>query len=40
MEGTRQQLTLLEKTAKGVRRKILADVLYVTLRGRYGVGSD
>ena len=39
-EGTRQQLTLLEKTAKGVRRKILADVLYVTLRGRYGVGSD
>jgi protein-L-isoaspartate(D-aspartate) O-methyltransferase len=39
-EGERQQLTLLEKTAKGVRRKILADVLYVTLRGRYGVGSD
>lgn len=40
MEGTRQRLTLLEKTADGVRRKILADVLYVSLRGRYGVGSD
>ena len=40
MEGTRQRLTLLEKTADGVRGKILADVLYVSLRGRYGVGSD
>ena len=34
MEGTRQRLTLLEKTVDGVRRKILADVLYVSLRGR------
>jgi protein-L-isoaspartate(D-aspartate) O-methyltransferase len=40
MEGTRQRLTLLEKTVDGVRREILADVLYVSLRGRYGVGSD
>jgi protein-L-isoaspartate(D-aspartate) O-methyltransferase len=40
LEGTRQRLTLLEKTADGVRREILADVLYVSLRGRYGVGSD
>jgi hypothetical protein len=40
MEGRRQRLTLLEKTVDGVRRKILADVLYVSLRGRYGVGSD
>jgi protein-L-isoaspartate(D-aspartate) O-methyltransferase len=40
LEGTRQRLTLLEKTANGVQRKILADVLYVSLRGRYGVGSD
>jgi protein-L-isoaspartate(D-aspartate) O-methyltransferase len=40
MEGTRQRLTLLEKTADGVRRTILADVLYVSLRGRYGVGGD
>jgi protein-L-isoaspartate(D-aspartate) O-methyltransferase len=40
LEGAHQRLTLLEKTAHGVRRKILADVLYVSLRGRYGVGSD
>jgi len=35
-EGTRQRLTLLEKTVHGVRREILTDVLYVSLRGRYG----
>ena len=40
LEGTRQRLTLLEKTADGVRRTILTDVLYVSLRGRYGAGSD
>ena len=40
LEGTRQRLTLLEKTAHGVRRTILADVLYVSLRGRYGAGTD
>jgi protein-L-isoaspartate(D-aspartate) O-methyltransferase len=40
LEGTRQRLTLLEKTADDVRRTILTDVLYVSLRGRYGVGSD
>jgi len=39
IEGTRQRLTLLEKTAHAVRRTILADVLYVSLRGRYGAGS-
>jgi protein-L-isoaspartate(D-aspartate) O-methyltransferase len=39
IEGTRQRLTLLEKTVDRVRRTILADVLYVSLRGRYGVGS-
>jgi protein-L-isoaspartate(D-aspartate) O-methyltransferase len=38
--GARQRLTLLEKTPDGVRRKILTHVLYVSLRGRYGVGSD
>jgi protein-L-isoaspartate(D-aspartate) O-methyltransferase len=38
LEGTRQRLTLLDKTVGGVRRKILTDVLYVSLRGRYGVG--
>jgi protein-L-isoaspartate(D-aspartate) O-methyltransferase len=40
IEGTRQRLTLLEKTVDGVRRKSLADVLYVSLQGRYGVRSD
>ena len=40
VEGTRQRLTLLEKTADGIRRKSLADVLYVSLQGRYGARSD
>ena len=40
IEGTRQRLTLLEKTGDGIRRSILADVLYVSLQGRYGVASD
>ena len=35
-EGTRQRLTLLEKTPHGVRSEVLTDVLYVSLRGRYG----
>jgi protein-L-isoaspartate O-methyltransferase len=39
LDGTHQRLTLLEKTARGVRHKILTDVLYVSLRGPYGVGS-
>jgi protein-L-isoaspartate(D-aspartate) O-methyltransferase len=39
-EGRRQRLTLLEKTAEGVRRRIVTDVLYVSLRGRHGVQSD
>jgi protein-L-isoaspartate(D-aspartate) O-methyltransferase len=40
LEDTRQRLTVLEKTAHGVRRTILTDVLYVSLRGRYGAGSQ
>jgi protein-L-isoaspartate(D-aspartate) O-methyltransferase len=40
MEGARQRLTLLEKTVDGLRRDIVTDVLYVSLRGRYGVRSD
>jgi protein-L-isoaspartate O-methyltransferase len=40
LEGRRQRLTLLEKTVDGVGRRILADVLYVSLRGRYGIDSD
>jgi protein-L-isoaspartate(D-aspartate) O-methyltransferase len=39
VEGTRQRLTLLDKTADGVRRTSLANVLYVSLQGRYGVGG-
>jgi hypothetical protein len=33
-------LPLLEKTVDGVRRTIVSDVLYVPLRGRYGLSSD
>src|ERR671911_297761 len=40
LERTRQRLTVLEKTVDGVRRKRLADVLYVSLQGRYGVRTD
>jgi protein-L-isoaspartate(D-aspartate) O-methyltransferase len=36
-DGTRQRLTLLETTPDGVRSEVLTDVLYVSLRGRYGV---
>lgn len=39
IEGTRQRLTLLNKTAGGVGRKVLTDVLYLSLQGRYGVRS-
>jgi protein-L-isoaspartate(D-aspartate) O-methyltransferase len=37
LEGARQRLTLLEKSVDRVERRLLADVLYVSLRGRYGV---
>jgi protein-L-isoaspartate(D-aspartate) O-methyltransferase len=40
IEGTHQRLTLVEKTADRDPRTILADVLYVSLRGRHGVSSD
>jgi protein-L-isoaspartate(D-aspartate) O-methyltransferase len=39
-DGARQRLTVLEKTADGDRRTTVADVLYVSLRGRYGVATD
>jgi protein-L-isoaspartate(D-aspartate) O-methyltransferase len=39
-QAMRQLLTLLEKTPGGVRREVLTAVLYVSLRGRYGVGTD
>src|SRR5215216_453709 len=40
IDPTRQRLTLLEKTVDGAWRTRLADVLYVSLQGRYGVGND
>jgi protein-L-isoaspartate O-methyltransferase len=40
IEGTRQRLTLVEKTVYGVWRKRLADVLYVSLQGRSGVRGE
>jgi protein-L-isoaspartate(D-aspartate) O-methyltransferase len=40
IDGTRQRLTLLEKTVDGIRPTVIADVLYVSLRGRYGIGSN
>lgn len=40
LKGTGQRLTLLEKSASGVRRTNLANVLYVSLQGRYGVGGE
>lgn len=38
LEGDRQVLTLVEKVPGGTRRRSICDVLYVQLRGRYGVG--
>ena len=40
LDRRRQRLTLLERTAEGILSTIIADVLYVSLQGRYGVGSD
>jgi hypothetical protein len=31
-----QQLRLLEKTAQGIRTRVICEVLYVPLRGAYG----
>jgi protein-L-isoaspartate(D-aspartate) O-methyltransferase len=40
IEGTRQRLTLQEQAVDGARRRVLADVLYVSLEGRYSARSD
>jgi protein-L-isoaspartate(D-aspartate) O-methyltransferase len=40
IDGTRQRLTLREKTVDGIRHTGIADVLYVSLQGRCGVGSQ
>jgi protein-L-isoaspartate(D-aspartate) O-methyltransferase len=36
IERGAQNLVLLKKTEEGVRREIICEVLYVSLRGRYG----
>jgi protein-L-isoaspartate(D-aspartate) O-methyltransferase len=40
IDHTRQRLTLFGKNVDGAWRKSLADVLYVSLQGQYGVGND
>jgi len=35
-----QNLVLLEKIQKGISRKVICQVLYVSLRGIYGAGED
>jgi len=39
LEHGRQRLTLATRTQEGLSRRVICDVLYVPLRGRYGVGS-
>lgn len=39
VEGRIQELVLLEKSDKGVKQKVICRVLYVSLRGRYGMGE-
>ncbi len=39
LEHGRQRLTLATKIPEGVQQRIICDVLYVPLRGRYGFGS-
>ena len=36
LEGSRQNLVLLEKSTKGIQRRVVCEVLYVSLRGVYG----
>lgn len=38
-EGGIQKLVLLEKTEKGLRREVICEVLYLSLRGRHRGGS-
>src|SRR3989304_5249611 len=35
-----QNLVLLEKSEKGIIRKVICEVLYIPLRGRYGVSEE
>jgi hypothetical protein len=36
----RQDLVVFQKFATGVRREVVCEVLYVSLRGQYGVPQD
>lgn len=38
-QGT-QDLILLEKSRKDIKRRVICEVLYVSLKGRYGVGGE
>lgn len=38
-QGT-QDLILLEKNGKDIKRRVICEVLYVSLRGRYGIGGE
>jgi protein-L-isoaspartate(D-aspartate) O-methyltransferase len=40
LEAGTQKLVVLEKNATGITRRHICQVLYVNLRGLYGVGSD
>ncbi len=35
-----QNLVLLEKSEKGIIRKVICEVLYIPLRGKYGVSEE
>lgn len=39
LKGGVQNLVLLEKGEKGITRKVITEVLYVSLKGRYGAGK-
>jgi len=40
IEFESQNLVLLEKSEKGISRKVICEVLYVSLSGIYGVSKD
>jgi protein-L-isoaspartate O-methyltransferase len=40
IKNRNQYLVLLEKEDKGIKRKVLCEVLYVSLRGMYGADRE
>jgi protein-L-isoaspartate(D-aspartate) O-methyltransferase len=38
-QGT-QNLILLEKSLKGIKRRVICEVMYISLKGRFGVGGE